>query len=58
MAGISFGQSLKDLEDYSVDKIFKKIEVDSGTLDDEGGGNRVYSCGDRTGYWFIRDKFN
>ncbi len=36
MAGISFGQSLEELEDYSVDKIYKKIEVDYGTLDDEG----------------------
>ena len=33
---ICSAQSLKDLDDYTVDKIYKKIEVDSGTLDDEG----------------------
>ncbi len=32
----SFSQSLEELDDYSVDKIYKKIEVDDGTLDDEG----------------------
>ncbi|WP_424492731.1 hypothetical protein [Salinimicrobium sp. GXAS 041] len=33
---ICSAQSLEELEDFSVDKIYKKIEVDYGTLDDEG----------------------
>ena len=33
---ICYTQSLEELEDYAVDNIYKKIEVDYGTLDDEG----------------------
>lgn len=36
ITGVSFGQSLEDLDDYSINKIYKKIDVDYGTLDDEG----------------------
>lgn len=30
------GQSLEDLDDYSVEKFYKKLELDYGTLDDDG----------------------
>lgn len=35
-SGICSAQSLEELDDHTVDKIYKKIEVDYGTLDDEG----------------------
>jgi len=31
-----FSQSLEDLDDYSIDKVYKKIELDYGTLDQNG----------------------
>lgn len=32
----SYSQSLEDLDDYSIDKVYKKIELDYGTLDQNG----------------------
>jgi hypothetical protein len=33
---ISFGQNLDELDDYTVDEFYKKIELDYGTLDEDG----------------------
>lgn len=33
---ISFSQSLEDLDNYTVDQFYKKIELDYGTLDENG----------------------
>ena len=32
----SFGQNLEDLESYSVDELYKKINLEYGTLDENG----------------------
>ncbi|ARV10671.1 hypothetical protein BTO05_00485 [Winogradskyella sp. PC-19] len=32
----SFSQSLKDLDNYTVDEFYKKVELDYGTLDEDG----------------------
>jgi hypothetical protein len=36
MVSVSLGQSLDDLEDYSIDEFYKKVELDYGTLDEDG----------------------
>jgi len=33
---ISFGQNLNDLDSYTVDEFYKKVELDYGTLDEDG----------------------
>jgi hypothetical protein len=33
---ISFGQNLDDLDSYTVDEFYKKVELDNGTLDEDG----------------------
>ncbi|NLP59427.1 hypothetical protein [Lutibacter sp. B1] len=33
---ISFGQNLDDLDSYTVDEFYKKVELDYGTLDEDG----------------------
>lgn len=33
---ISFGQNLDDLDSYRVDEFYKKVELDYGTLDEDG----------------------
>jgi hypothetical protein len=33
---LSFGQNLDDLDSYTVDEFYKKVELDSGTLDEDG----------------------
>jgi hypothetical protein len=33
---ISFGQNLEDLDSYTVDEFYKKVELDRGTLDEDG----------------------
>lgn len=35
-SGSVIGQSLDDLESYTVDEFYKKIELDYGTLDEDG----------------------
>jgi len=32
----SYGQNLDDLDNYRVDEFYRKVELDYGTLDDEG----------------------
>ena len=32
----SFGQNLEDLDSYTVDDFYKKVELDRGTLDEDG----------------------
>jgi len=32
----SFGQNLEDLDSYTVDEFYKKVELDRGTLDEDG----------------------
>lgn len=32
----SYAQSLEDLDDYSIEKVYKKIDLDYGTLDQDG----------------------
>jgi len=34
--GFSFSQSLEDLESHDIDKVYKKIELDYGTLNEDG----------------------
>lgn len=36
---ISYGQNLDDLDNYTVDEFYKKVELDYGTLDKNG--NRI-----------------
>ena len=36
ISNMLLSQSLEDLESYTVDEIYKKLELDYGTLDDEG----------------------
>jgi len=33
---LSFGQNLEDLDSYTVDEFYKKVELDRGTLDEDG----------------------
>lgn len=33
---LSFGQNFEDLDSYTVDEFYKKVELDSGTLDEDG----------------------
>ena len=33
---ISFGQNLDELDSYRVDEFYKKVELDYGTLDEDG----------------------
>lgn len=33
---LSFGQNLEDLDSYTVDELYKKVELDRGTLDEDG----------------------
>ncbi|WP_027127245.1 hypothetical protein [Gelidibacter mesophilus] len=33
---LSFGQNLDDLDSYTVDEFYKKVELDYGTLDEDG----------------------
>ena len=33
---LSFSQSLDDLDSYDIDQVYKKIELDYGTLDEDG----------------------
>jgi len=33
---LSFGQNFDDLDDYSVDEFYKKVDLDYGTLDENG----------------------
>lgn len=33
---ISYGQNLDDLDSYTVDEFYKKVELDDGTLDEDG----------------------
>lgn len=35
-ANIIYGQNLDDLESYTVDEFYKKVELDYGTLDEDG----------------------
>ena len=35
-SSLSFGQNLEDLDSYSVDEFYKKVELDNGTLDEDG----------------------
>ena len=36
LSTISFGQNLDDLDSYLVDEFYKKVELDYGTLDEDG----------------------
>jgi hypothetical protein len=36
LSTISYGQKLDDLDSYKVEGFYKKIELDSGTLDEDG----------------------
>ena len=36
LASIAFGQSLDDLDSYTVDEFYEKIELEYGTLDENG----------------------
>jgi len=36
LSTISFGQNLDDLDSYTVDEFYKKVELDYGTLDEDG----------------------
>jgi len=33
---LSIGQNLEDLDSYTVDEFYKKVELDRGTLDEDG----------------------
>ncbi|MCB0460881.1 MAG: hypothetical protein KDC74_12840 [Flavobacteriaceae bacterium] len=36
VSNLSFGQNLEDLDSYTVDEFYKKVELDYGTLDEDG----------------------
>ncbi|RYH73409.1 hypothetical protein EVU94_09445 [Flavobacteriaceae bacterium 144Ye] len=36
ISSFSFGQNLEDLDSYTVDEFYKKVELDRGTLDEDG----------------------
>lgn len=36
IANLSFGQNLEDLDSYTVDAFYKKVELDRGSLDEDG----------------------
>lgn len=36
ISSLSFGQNLEDLDNYTVDEFYKKVELDYGTLDEDG----------------------
>tara|TARA_B100000787_G_C16164937_1_gene283383 strand:- start:1049 stop:1399 length:351 start_codon:yes stop_codon:yes gene_type:complete len=36
LSTISFGQNLDDLDSYTVDEFYKKVELDYGSLDENG----------------------
>ncbi|MGC6430140.1 MAG: hypothetical protein ACON5F_03770 [Jejuia sp.] len=36
ISNLSFGQNLEDLDSYTVDDFYKKVELDYGTLDEDG----------------------
>jgi hypothetical protein len=45
----TYAQSLDDLDSYSIDKVYKKIELDYGTLDEDG---------DEVDYIFVETEFD
>lgn len=36
VSNLSFGQNLEDLDSYTIDEFYKKVELDYGTLDEDG----------------------
>lgn len=36
ISNLSFGQNLEDLDSYTVDEFYKKVELDDETLDEDG----------------------
>ncbi|CAM1343528.1 hypothetical protein [Tenacibaculum amylolyticum] len=36
ISSFSFGQNLEDLDSYTVNEFYKKVELDRGTLDEDG----------------------
>lgn len=36
ISNLSFGQNLDDLDSYTVDEFYKKVDLDYGTLDEDG----------------------
>lgn len=47
ISNLSFGQNLENLDNYTVDNFYKKIELDYGTLDENG---------DKIAYIYVKTK--